>query len=165
MGRALAAAGVEAGAETPALAELSGGSVGEAMRLLAHDGPRLYADLLALMESMPRLDRAAAMGFAESAGARGEAERFALVIDLIELSLARLARSAVAGPPAVEAAPGEAATLARLAATPGAGRVWAELQQSLGARLRHGRAVNLDPASLILDTVLRINDAAAGLSR
>ncbi|PRX35423.1 DNA polymerase-3 subunit delta' [Meinhardsimonia xiamenensis] len=165
MGRALAAAGIEAGTDTPALAELSGGSVGEALRILAHDGLALYAELLALMATMPRLDRAAAVKFAESAGARGEAERLDLAIELIELALARLARAAVAGPPAIEAAPGEADTLTRLAAVPGAGRLWAELQQSLGARMRHGRAVNLDPASLILDTVLRINDAAAGLSR
>ena len=40
-------------------------------------------------------------------------------------------------------------------------RRWADLAQRLGARLRHGRAVNLDPSALILDTVLKIQEAAA----
>jgi DNA polymerase-3 subunit delta' len=50
--------------------------------------------------------------------------------------------------------------LARLAPSPAAGRVWAGLQQELSARARQGKAVNLDPASLILDTLLRIDEAA-----
>ena len=51
--------------------------------------------------------------------------------------------------------------MARLAPDTAAARRWADLAQRLGARLRHGRAVNLDPSALILDTVLKIQEAAA----
>jgi DNA polymerase-3 subunit delta' len=63
-----------------------------------------------------------------------------------------------------EAAPGEGALLARLAPDPMAGRAWANLHQSLGARARHGRAVNLDPAALLLDMILRIDETAGRLA-
>ena len=62
---------------------------------------------------------------------------------------------------APEAAPGEAALFARLAPGPAAARPWADLAQSLTLRARRGRAVNLDPAALLMDTLLRI-DATAG---
>ena len=61
----------------------------------------------------------------------------------------------------VEAARGEAALMARLSPDASAARIWAETQQSLGARARHGRAVNLDPAALVTDMVLRIDETAA----
>jgi DNA polymerase-3 subunit delta' len=35
------------------------------------------------------------------------------------------------------------------------------LQQELGARARRGRAVNLDPAALVMDMVLQITAAAS----
>ena len=51
--------------------------------------------------------------------------------------------------------------IARLAPDARRARVWAELAQSLGARLAHGRPVNLDPAALILDMVFSIRNTAA----
>jgi DNA polymerase-3 subunit delta' len=42
--------------------------------------------------------------------------------------------------------------------------VWAQLQQDLTDRSRHGRAVNLDPASLILDMVFKIEETAPGVA-
>ena len=41
-----------------------------------------------------------------------------------------------------------------------AARTWAALQQDLSARARQGKAVNLDPAGLILDMLWRIEDTA-----
>ncbi len=79
----------------------------------------------------------------------------------MDLFLARTARTGVSGPPIVEAAPGEADLMLRLAPSPASGRQWAELQQTLGARARHGKAVNLDPAALILDMVFKIDELAA----
>ncbi|MGB8623293.1 MAG: DNA polymerase III subunit delta', partial [Paracoccaceae bacterium] len=54
--------------------------------------------------------------------------------------------------------------MARLCPDAQAARVWAEAADTLGARARHGRAVNLDPAALILDMVLRIDETAATLA-
>ena len=58
MAQAMAQAGVDPGADGAALAELSAGSVGEALRLALLDGLKLYTDLVNLMGTMPNLDRA-----------------------------------------------------------------------------------------------------------
>ena len=160
MAAALAAAGAEA-AHPERLAALSGGSVGEAIRLANLDGLDAYAALVGLFR--PRLDRAAAIRFAETAAGRANEPRFDLMLRLIGLLLARAARAALDGLPP-EAAPGEAALLARLAPGAGAARVWAERHEALGARARHGKAVNLDPAALILDMLIRIDQTAAELA-
>jgi DNA polymerase-3 subunit delta' len=164
IGQAMAAARSDPGTDADALAELSGGSVGEAVRLANLDGMQTYADLIGLFATLPNMDRPRALKLAESAAGKGKEARFALLLRLIDQFLARIARTGVSGPPLVQAAPGETDLLQRLAATPHAGRQWAELQQLLGGRARHGKAVNLDPAALILDMVFRINDMAARLA-
>ena len=165
MAQALVAAGSEAD-EAGAMAELSGGSVGEAIRIASLDGLKLYAQILALFATLPRLDRPRALALAEAGAGRGaEAEAsFDLILRLVDLFLARLARAGVTGPPPPEAAPGEAALIARLAPDATAALVWADLAQSLSARARRGRAVNLDPASLLMDMVLKIDETAGMLA-
>jgi len=159
---ALDQAGLAPEGDVAALSELSGGSVGAAVRLLNLGGARLYADLVDLLASLPRLDRPRAIALAEAAAQRGQEARRDLLVELLELALMRLARHGATGrPPAAEAAPGEAAMLARLSPTPEAGRRWAGLAQEVSDRLAHGLAVNLDPAALILDTVLKIKDRVA----
>jgi DNA polymerase-3 subunit delta' len=161
MARALNGAGVAlAPADAAALAELSGGSVGEAVRLANLDGLALYAAMIALFATLPRLDRGRALALADAAGARGADAQVDLILRLFDLFLSRLARAALAPAPD-EAAPGEAALLARLCPTPCHARAWADLHQALGARARHARAVNLDPAALVLDMVLQIEQTAA----
>ncbi len=153
-----------AGAEVPdpaALAALSGGSVGEALRLTNLGGMALYSDLVELLSTLPRLDRPRALKLADSATGKTAAARFDLLLRLFDLFLSRLARTGVAGPPAPEAAMGEAALMSRLCPDAQAARIWADVAQDLGARARHGQSVNLDPAALILDTVLRIDQTAA----
>jgi DNA polymerase III subunit delta' len=54
-----------------ALAALSGGSVGEALRLLAGDGVALYGQIVALMGAMPGLPRSDLIRLADSAAGRG----------------------------------------------------------------------------------------------
>lgn len=158
--RAFDQAGIPAG-ETGTLAALAAGSAGEAMRLSLLGGPALYADLVAVFANLPRLDRPRALALADSVAARGAEDRRALLHDLADLFLARLARTGATGaPPAPEAAPGEADLMARLAPTQAAARRWADAAQEIGARARHGRAVNLDPAALILDTLFKIQKAA-----
>jgi len=160
---ALDQAGIEAEGDPVALAELSGGSVGAAVRLLNLGGLKTYAELVGLMESLPRLDRARALKLAEAAAMRRAEERRDLLFPLADLFMIRLARTGATGhPPNAEAAPGEAALLQRLAPDPQRARDWADCAQEIGARARHGRAVNLDPASLVLDTVFRIQQTAKG---
>jgi DNA polymerase-3 subunit delta' len=159
LGAALAQQGVDIDA-ADALAELAGGSVGQAMRLVRMEGLETYADLVKLFTALPRIDRAAAIRLAESCTGRNAEPRFAHVLDLLDVFLSRAARAGLMGEPATQGATGEARLLARIAPHDRAARAWAALQQDLSARARHGKAVNLDPASLILDMLWRIEETA-----
>jgi DNA polymerase-3 subunit delta' len=162
---ALAAAGGSvAPGEATALAELSAGSVGEAFRMTNLDGLSLYTALTRLFSTLPRLDRPQALALAELAAARGAAETFDLLVTLIDVFLARLARFGTTGAAPPEAAKGEAQLLARLAPDPYAARGWADLAQTLSSRARRGKAVNLDPAALLMDMLLRIDETAGTLA-
>lgn len=161
MARAFAQAGIDVGDATGALAELSGGSVGAAIRLSLLGGLKTYADLVALVQKLPQFDRAAALKLAETAAARGGEAKRDLLFELIDLLLSRLARTGATGlAPGMEAAPQEATTLTRLAPDQRAGRAWAQIAQETGARARHGIAVNLDPAALVLDTLIKMSQTA-----
>lgn len=162
MAAALTAAGAE-DTNAVALSELAAGSVGEAIRLANLDGVASYAALVSIFAGIPRMDRMKALALADLAGARGAEARFDLMLTLIETFLARAARTGSLGAPPPEAVPGEAALLMRLAPDPAAGRSFADLQQTLGARARRGKAVNLDPAALLLDMVLKIDETAGTL--
>ncbi len=163
LAQALVAAGGEADG-AGAMAELSGGSVGEAIRIANLDGIKLYARILALFATLPRIDRPGALALAEAGAGRGAEASFDLILRLVDLFLARLARAGVTGAPPPEAASGEAALIARLAPDTAAALVWADLAQGLSARARRGRAVNLDPVSLLMDMVLKIDETAGTLA-
>ena len=157
------AGGSVAASESAALAELAGGSVGAAFRMTNLEGLALYARLVGLMDTLPQLDRPRALSFAEAGAARGAEAQFDLIVTLLDLFLARLARAGTLGVLPPEAAPHEASLIARLAPNPGAARIWADLAQHLGLRARRGRAVNLDPAALLMDMLLKIDETAATL--
>lgn len=143
------------------LAALADGSVGAAIRLAALDGVTLYGQLVALLDTLPRMDRARVMALAESAVGRNAQDRFEMMLTLIDILLARLARTGATGrAPMPEAASGEASVLERLAPTPAKARDWAETSALITARSRHGQAVNLDPAALVLDTFFKIQTTA-----
>lgn len=162
LAEALAGLGLDPGADAQALAELSGGSVGAAARLLAADGLGLYARIVTMFAAAPGIDRAEARSLAAACAGPAQAQTYDLVRDLLGQFLARLARhGARHGGAWVEAAPQEGRTLARLSPDPAAARRWAELAAVLGARLDHARAVNIDPAAALFDALARI-DAAAG---
>ncbi len=152
---ALAQAGLHTDAGE-ALTTLAAGSAGDAIRLLNHDGLPLYGDLVRLFSGLPQVDRPALLKLADSCTGRGADTRFGLVLDLIDHFLARAARAGLQGEPATQGAMGEARLLTRLSPDDRAARAWALLQQTLSAKARHGRAVNLDPAALILDMVFAI---------
>lgn len=144
-------------AEAEALAALSHGSAGEAIRLAGAGGPALYARLLALFDTPGGLDRAGAMALAQSLAGAEATERREIVWRLLEIALARLARTGATGaPPTPEAAPGEAALLARRAPGPAAARAWAEAAATHLPRARRAAALSLDPAALLLDTLSAI---------
>lgn len=162
MSAALSQALPEVELDRAALVALTSGSVGEAIRMTNMSGPAIYGELIALLGSMPNMDRARAVKLAEAAAQRGAEDKLDLLVDLIALAMARLARAGTMGTaPHPEATRGEAEIIARLSPNPARARRWAELASEADAKLRRGRAVNLDPAALILDTLRHISQAAA----
>ena len=148
-----------------ALAELAGGSVGEAFQMTNLDGLKLYGALIRLFSTLPRLDRHIALTLAEAGARKGAEAQFDLIVTLIDLFLARLARAGTLHQLPPEAARGEAALIERLSPNPQSARVWADLAQTLGNRARRGRSVNLDPAALLMDMVLKIDETAGTLAQ
>ena len=148
-------------ADAPALSALSGGSVGEALRLAGLGGAETYAGILRLLDTAPGMDREAALALAEGAAGRGEEARRDLLISLLGTALSRLALAGSVEPPSPEAAPDEARILSRLSPGPQAGRLWAEAEAVLIARARRALGVNLDPALVLLDTLRRVDATAA----
>lgn len=153
-----ALAGLGVGGEAEALAALAGGSVGEALRLDGQDGLARYQQIVDLFATLPRLDRLAAAKLADAAAGRAGAEGdpFDLMVTLLDRFLTRTARAGLMGPPLPQAARGEGALLARLAPDDLAARDWAGAQARLSARARRGRAVNLDPAALVMDMLTEL---------
>lgn len=161
MGRALAAGGADAGAETGALAALSGGSPGAALRLAQGGGAAIYARLARMLAGAPGLDRAMLIEVADACAGRGDAEmRFELTCELTIALLHRMARAG-AGDAQPEATLGEARLAQRLSPDPARARLWAEAAADVAARAARARAVNLDPAHAILDMWLAIDAVAA----
>lgn len=160
---ALEQAGLSAGGAIPALASLSNGSAGEAVRLLMDKGVETYAEIAAITSNAPGLDRAAAVAMADKCAGRGAEAHFDMCYRLIHLLVARLARYGALQPSVWdEAAEGEARLMAKLAPNADAGRKWADILQTLQDRGQHARAVNLDPSSVILDMFLKIDQTARG---
>jgi DNA polymerase III subunit delta' len=162
---ALDAAGhPQAAGDARTLAALAGGSVGEALDLAAGDGIAIYGEIIHLLSRGAPLDRRGAVALAETCAGADRAERFRLVLRLLDRALARLALAGV-GQPVAPLSETETALLARLAAGPAQGRLWAEQTEIIRSRAEAAYAVNLDPAQVILDTLLRIDAAAAQASR
>ncbi|MBT8458597.1 MAG: DNA polymerase III subunit delta', partial [Boseongicola sp.] len=144
----------------PALTQLAAGSVGEAIRLATQNGPALYAEILALLATCPTLDRPRVLKFTDHITQRGQDDRLAVALNLLDLALSRLARTGTGLAPE-PATPNELEILKRLAPDPKAAQKWASLQQQLSQRIGHGRAVNVDAQSLVLDAFLKINETAS----
>jgi DNA polymerase-3 subunit delta' len=158
---ALEAAGLSVPeAEAAALAALAGGSPGAAIDLVAAEGLALYDSILQVIRTVPPVDRRRAVALAEACSGRDSAARFALVLELLRLALSRLALRA-AGSPVDAASDTETDVMDRLGQNAAQAKVWAELETELLGRAERARALNLDPAQVILDTFLRIDAAAA----
>lgn len=156
MSQALADLGIDE--DATALTALSEGSVGEALRLVGQDGLERYQQIIDLFATLPRMDRLKAAKLADMAAGRANADGdpFDLMITLLDRFLMRTARSGLLGAPLEQAARGEAALMSTLSPDDVSAREWADAQARLSARARAGRAVNLDPAALVMDMLTEL---------
>lgn len=139
---------------------LADGSVGAALGLHQSGGAVLYAQVIGMLDTLPRLDRALAVALANTCVGPDGAARFTFVIDMIEHALLRLARRGATGAPLPEAVSGENAVLTKLSGTPHQARAWAEAASLLTQKARRGAAVNLDAPSLLLDLIHGLQSVA-----
>ena len=159
---ALAGAGAEiVPDQAAALTQLSGGSVGEALRLIAGEGVALYGRLIALFDGGRGIARPAMIALADWVSGRGAEDRYALLPKLTLTLIGRMARQAVLAADAPEAGPGEAALIQAVARNPAQGALWAETAGRVAAATAHARAVNLDPGQTIIDTFLELDTTLA----
>lgn len=150
---------------TDALTELAEGSPGRALSLIEQNGLGLYRDIIELLDTAPRLDRARLLRLADGATGRGTENRRDLILRLIQTALWRIARTGAGHPPKTPLSPDEARVMRRLAPSIEAARDWAALFQSLSDRTAHAIAVNLDPSGIILDMVHKANRTAGRHAR
>ena len=145
-----------------ALEVLAGGSVGEAVKLMNLNGMAIFELILDIFETLPRLDNKKVIALSEKFSQNNKADSFEFFVSLLELALNRLALIGTKSDgQAGKTIFNEAAVFRRICPNRHAAIRWAELTQELSARLRHGYAVNLDPAALILDTFFQIEACAA----
>ena len=143
---------------------LSAGSAGQAIRLAQLDGDTLYSALISTLQTLPSLNQSAALKLAESFAGQANSERFDLLIDLIDYILGQAAKtSLIPLDPDQDPTPPDQKLFTTLHKGPIGARKWALLQQDISQRMRHGRAVNLDPVTLILDMFFKIEKCAAAL--
>jgi len=117
----------------------------------------LYGEIINLIKDAPRIDRQRALKIAESVAARGAESRQDAVFQMLDVALARISLTGAGRPPAAEIVDGEAQVLQRLAPGLASAQEWAALSRDLSERISHGRGVNVDAASLLMDAVFKIN--------
>jgi len=145
-----------------ALAILSGGSVGEAVKLMNLNGLDLYQKILDILEALPRLENEKVISISDRFTTPSSSGEFEFFVSLLELSLNRLSLSGAKTEQDVKQSIfNETSVFSRLCPNRQAAIQWAELTQELSARLRRGHAVNLDASALILDTFFQIEACAA----
>ena len=159
LGKVMDQAGYPDG-NTESLNALSGGSAGESIDLLANDGLEIYQNILSLLATAPRINRPRIIALGEKSAGKGSENRYDMTVRLLMLALSRIALNGAKGS-SQSPIDGEAELAARLSSNPYQAREWAALVQEISSRIAHARAVNLDPAQVILDTFLSI-DATAG---
>jgi DNA polymerase-3 subunit delta' len=150
--------------QSPLITRLSAGSAGQAIRLAQLDGDALFNALISTLHTLPNLNQSAALKLAESFGGQANSERFDLLIDLIEYILGQTAKTSLIplDPDAYPTALDQK-LFTKLHKGPIGARKWALVQQDISQRMRHGKAVNLDPVTLILDMLFKIEKCAAAL--
>lgn len=143
-----------------ALFQLSDGSVRTALMLNNNGGTALYAQIVDLLDTLPRLDRSKAMALSALPTGTAGADRLNMLVTLAERALGQVARQAALGRALPESVPGEAALRARLAPSQQSAQHWADAATSLPEQVRKGAALNLDPSVLLLDMFQQLQATA-----
>jgi DNA polymerase-3 subunit delta' len=154
---ALARDGYNIDADTLEMALLlSQGSVRRALELATGDGIVLYRDLLTAFGKLPELDGPALHKIADRLGSPSDTERFELFFSLLLGLLERLIRAAATG----EGAISTESELARRLIGGDDSSPWVEAWEAIGLAKADALSLNLDRSLLVLESFLRLQQAA-----
>ena len=141
------------------LAEISDGSIGQAMSLIDAGGIDLMDDLDALLAGLPKMDIRKMHGLADQVAKAGAERRFTVMMDLIYHRIGKSVSLAAAGKLGEV---GNDGMRASVAAAAGAGSLepWIEVWEKIARLGRAVSTVNMDRKQAALDALLSIQSVA-----
>jgi DNA polymerase-3 subunit delta' len=146
--------------DTLALATLADGSPGRALALADDGGLELYRDMMALLETLPRLDVTALHAFAGRLGKSGADDAFRTASGLLRWWLARIILATAGAGRTVNTMTGaEQALSDRLGRAVGLDR-WFEVWEKINRLLSRTDQINLDRKQVVLNVFLTLENAA-----
>lgn len=148
-------------ADNLALARLSNGSPGRAFPLAAAGGIAVYRDMVALLESLPRIDGAALHRFSDRLARASNAGLYRAARELLLAWVARMVREAAAETEGEDVVPGEGALMRRLCAGRGLDP-WLEVWENIGRLFVQADSVNLDKKQVVMSAFTALEKAARG---
>ena len=144
-----------------ALARLSSGSPGRAFPLAAAGGLAVYREMVALLESLPRIDGAALHRFSDRLAREANADLYRAARELMLAWIARMVREAAAETTGDDIVPGERALMQRLSARRGLDP-WVEVWENIGRLFVQADSVNLDKKQVVMSAFTTLEKAARG---
>jgi len=136
------------------LAALSDGSIGHALGLVEEGGLELYAELLSLLHTLPRLDVQALHALADKVARAGADDAFRTVTGLLRWWLERMVLTAAGKSPATSGtADDEALFMAGLASQASLDR-WFLVWEKINHLVARADGLNLDKKQIVLDAFL-----------
>ncbi|HJO68422.1 MAG TPA: DNA polymerase III subunit delta' [Rhodospirillales bacterium] len=148
-------------AEVATLTRLCEGSIGRAVALAEEGGLDLYRELVAILETWPRLDTEALHRLGDRLARRGAENAFRTVGELTRWWLARMIAfgAAPGGREAPRLDGTERAIMARLLAGAGLDR-WLEVWEKVNGLLERAEGANLDRKQVVINALLALETAA-----
>lgn len=145
----------------PGIALLADGSVGRAIELGRHGGLGIYEGIVSLFSTAPNFPREKIFQLLEPLMAKSAEAQLRLFLELLDIALARIAKTPYAAGAVDQIIMGERDLFAKLCPTPQAAKDWAEARHAILDKARQGLAVNLDAMALCLDMIFEIEKIAA----
>ena len=141
------------------LINLSDGSVGNAIRLSNYNALSIYKSIVEIVETFPNLNGNLALALSERAAKKGDDQILNIIVELIELVISRLAYSGL-GQLSEELIQNEKIILTKVSNTNEHAKNWADLVGELRKKINYAITVNIDPGTLILDTLFKMNETS-----
>ena len=162
MYKALNTSNIDTDTLSDGLINLSDGSVGNAIRLSNYNALSIYKSIVEIVETFPNLNGNLAIALSEQASKKGNDQILNIIVELIELVISRLAYSGL-GKLTEELIQNEKIILNSVSNTEKHAKSWADLVGKLRKKINYAITVNIDPGTLILDTLFTMNQTSQQL--